>query len=58
MLEAQIAQQGTSLSTLSGKRPSKPKRNPHEPCNCVILKGGLEDSKCRKLRRVERRIEI
>jgi len=42
MLEAQITQQATSSSTFPGRLPSKPKPNPYEQCNCVILRGELE----------------
>jgi len=45
MLEAHITQQVISSSTPPSKIPTKPEPNPHQQCNCVILKGGLEDSK-------------
>jgi len=44
MLETQIAQQGTSLSTPPGRLPSKPEVNLREQCNCVTLKSGIEES--------------
>ena len=44
MLEAQIAQQVTSSPTPSGRLPSKPEPNPCEQCNCLTLRGGVEDS--------------
>jgi len=49
MLEAQIAQQATASSTPPGGLPSKPESNPHEQCNCVALKEGVEDSKGMRL---------
>ena len=49
MLKSQIAQQAISSSTPPGRLPSKPKPNPREQCNNVILKGGLEDSQGAKL---------
>jgi len=44
-LEAQIAQQSAPLSTTSCEILSKSEPNSSEQCNCVMLKGGLEDSK-------------
>jgi len=43
--KAQIAQQATSSSTPPSRLPKKPKSNPHEHCNCVTLKEGVEDPK-------------
>jgi len=42
MLEAQIAQQASSSSTPLGKLPSKPKPNPWEQYNVMILRGGKQ----------------
>ena len=43
MLEAQIAQQASFLSTPLDRLPSKPKPNPCEHCNCVNLKEEVDD---------------
>ena len=44
LLEAQFAQQATSSSTTPGRLPSKCEVNPREQCNCVTLRGGVEES--------------
>jgi len=45
MLETQIAQQANSSTTPLGRLPSKPKQNPREQCNAIVLRSGtkLED---------------
>jgi len=44
ILEAQIVQQASFSSTPSDRLPSKPESNPHEHCNCVTSKEGVENS--------------
>jgi len=47
MLETQIAQQANSSTTPPGRLPSKPKQNPREQYNAIVLRSGtqLEDPK-------------
>jgi len=42
MLETQIAQQASSSSTPPGRLPSKPKQNPREQCNAIVLRSGTK----------------
>ena len=44
MLEAQLTQQATSLSTTLDRLPSKPESNPREQCAYVTLKEWVKDS--------------
>jgi len=43
MLEVQIVQQASFLSTPLDRLPSKPEPNLHEHCNCVTLKEEVND---------------
>jgi len=40
MLETQIAQQASLSTTPPGRLPSKPKQNPKEQCNAIVLRSG------------------
>jgi len=42
MLEAQIAQQASSSTTLLERLPSKPEPNPTDQCNAMILSEGKQ----------------
>jgi len=42
-LEAQIAQQASFSSSPLDRLLGKPESNPHEHCNCVTLKDGVDD---------------
>jgi len=42
MLEIQIAQQSNSSTTPPGRLPSKPKQNPREQCNAIVLRNGTQ----------------
>jgi len=42
ILKAQIAEQVSSSPTPSGRLPSKPKLNPMEQCNAIVLRSGTQ----------------
>jgi len=42
MLETQIAHQAGSSSTPPGRLPNKPKQNPREQCNAIVLRSGTK----------------
>ena len=42
MLETQIAQQANVSTIPPGRRPSKPKQNPREQCNAIVLRSGMQ----------------
>ena len=42
ILESQIVQQVSSYSIPHGTLLSKPKRNPKEYCNCIVLRSGRQ----------------
>jgi len=42
MIETQIAQQASSLTTPPGRLPNKPEQNPREQCNATVLRSGTQ----------------
>jgi len=42
LLETQIAYQVGSSSTPPGRLPNKPKQNPREQCNAIVLRSGTK----------------
>ena len=42
MLETQIAQQANVSTIPPGRLPSKPKQNPREQCNAIMLRSGTQ----------------
>jgi len=50
MLEPQISQQASSSSAPLGRQPHKPKPNPREHCNCIILRTNKQFEGCKDAR--------